>query len=149
MLEEAGIENVEVVTSDQYQGYEADIVLVDLVRTHAPGFLRGVSKEEADRKFNGRLVVATSRSRQSMLVVGNIFGMSNAGDLWNLFTYYERHSLAFYYDGLAMREISVILRNELIAESNGNPTGQRNRHTTTERGAPRGSRPSGSGGARQ
>lgn len=49
-----------IATIDQYQGKENDIVIVSLVRTRAPGYLRDLR----------RMTVALSRARQGLYVLG-------------------------------------------------------------------------------
>lgn len=122
------VRNVVVVTADEYQVYEQEVVLVDTVRTDMPGFLRGISREHGDgRAFNGRLVVATTRAKKAMVVIGSYFGMHMAGDLWRLYTYYEDRRRAFHWDGARaiLSQITQDIRNRLIAAQGGRPSATR------------------------
>lgn len=59
-----------VVTLDDFQGEEADIIILCLVRSSKPGFLRA----------ENRVTVALSRARKGMFVVGNFACFREAQD---------------------------------------------------------------------
>ncbi|KEG15635.1 hypothetical protein DQ04_00011020 [Trypanosoma grayi] len=63
---------VRLSTIDDYQGEEDDIIILSLVRTEKPGFLR----------LENRSCVALSRARSALYVVGCSSLMSDACDLW-------------------------------------------------------------------
>lgn len=66
------LRDVRVKTVDMFQGDEADIVLLSLVRSAKPGFL----------KVRNRALVALSRARQGLVVFGKASLLRSAGSLW-------------------------------------------------------------------
>lgn len=66
--------DVRIRTVDMFQGDEANVVLLSLVRSHTPGFLR----------VRNRVLVALSRARSGMYVFGNATLISRMGGLWSV-----------------------------------------------------------------
>ena len=67
-----GISNVRVTPIDSYQGEENDIILVSLVRSKRPGFV----------KDENRICVALSRAKQGLYCIGNFNLFSRSSTLW-------------------------------------------------------------------
>ena len=69
---EKGISNVRVTPIDSYQGEENDIILLSLVRSKRPGFV----------KDENRICVALSRAKQGLYCIGNFGLFSRSSKLW-------------------------------------------------------------------
>ena len=71
-FKDKGISSVRVTPIDSYQGEENDIILLSLVRSKRPGFV----------KDENRICVALSRAKQGLYCIGN-FGLFNrSSKLW-------------------------------------------------------------------
>jgi superfamily I DNA and/or RNA helicase len=67
------LQGLRVATVDGYQGEEADVVILSLVRSTAPiGFIRTAN----------RACVALSRARHGMYILGNARLLGESGELW-------------------------------------------------------------------
>ena len=66
------INGVRIVPVDQYQGEENDIILLSLVRSEKPGFV----------KEDNRVCVALSRARKGLYCIGNLDLFAKTSKLW-------------------------------------------------------------------
>eukprot|EP01034_Spumella_vulgaris_P043558 gene43558-54104_t len=70
------LSDIRVVTTDNYQGEECDIVLLSLVRSNA-------EKKAGFVKIENRVCVALSRARNGMYIVGNFDMIRESSPLWD------------------------------------------------------------------
>lgn len=78
---EQGIDDVRLLTADQCQGLQANVVIFDTVRTRTPGFMKGHNPEQYGDRQNGRLVIAMTRARKLRIVIGNSTNMETNSDM--------------------------------------------------------------------
>lgn len=73
-----GLEGIRIETVDSFQGEEADIILLSLVRNNAEGNVGFLSKEN-------RICVALSRARKGLYIMGNIHQLKQKSKVsfWN------------------------------------------------------------------
>ena len=67
-----GISKVKITPIDSYQGEENDIILLSLVRSEKPGFVRD----------ENRICVALSRAKHGLYVIGNFNLFCSSSKLW-------------------------------------------------------------------
>ena len=70
------IADVRVVTTDNYQGEESDIIILSIVRSNKEGNIGFLKREN-------RICVALSRARNGMFVIGNMDMLRQKSVLWN------------------------------------------------------------------
>ena len=75
----AGVQPGAIATVDQYQGQQNDFVLLSLVRTSSVGYLRDIR----------RLIVAVSRARLGLYVVGRQSLFEGCHELWGTMKYFS------------------------------------------------------------
>lgn len=75
------LENVEVHSIDSFQGSEAEIVIVSLVRSNDEGKIGHLN-------IRNRLCVAASRARRGVYFVGNSITLSHKSPHWRLLTHH-------------------------------------------------------------
>ena len=68
-----GMQNVKITPIDSYQGEENDIILLSLVRSEKPGFV----------KDENRICVALSRAKHGLYVIGNFNLFCSSSKLWH------------------------------------------------------------------
>ena len=78
----AGVSPRSISTVDQYQGQQNDYVILSLVRTQAAGHLRDIR----------RLVVAVSRARRGLYVLGRQSLWESVTELRRTFDLFQQHS---------------------------------------------------------
>lgn len=76
LIKTDAIDSVRMTTTDNYQGEEADVVLLSLVRSNKDGQAGFV-------KVRNRICVALSRARHGMYVIGNFAMYEATSDLWS------------------------------------------------------------------
>ncbi|KAH8103941.1 P-loop containing nucleoside triphosphate hydrolase protein [Cristinia sonorae] len=89
---------IRLATIDNYQGEEADIVVISLTRSNANGDIGFMISSE-------RLNVLLSRARNGMIMLGNTVTFQNSrkgGELWSTLFKRLRHG-KHVYDGLPVR----------------------------------------------
>ena len=67
-----GLQNIKITPIDSYQGEENDIILLSLVRSEKPGFV----------KDENRICVALSRAKHGLYVIGNFNLFCSSSNLW-------------------------------------------------------------------
>ena len=71
-FEEMNMTNVKITPIDSYQGEENDIILLSLVRSEKPGFV----------KDDNRICVALSRAKHGLYVIGNFKLFKHTSKMW-------------------------------------------------------------------
>lgn len=72
---EPGLDEIRMCTVDQYQGEENDVILLSLVRSNQGGDIGFLSVQN-------RMVVALSRAKHCMYLIGNAHLLAGRSNLW-------------------------------------------------------------------
>ena len=91
-------QSVRVSTIDNYQGEEADVIIVSLVRSNSRGQLGFLGKADAEQRVN----VLCTRARVGLVLIGNAQCLEQNSALWRRLLGYLRGTQVVF-DGLPIK----------------------------------------------